>query len=709
MFEFITTALEASVILVLAFLVYRSGKYSFLNRSFSLFLLFLATWILCGFPHLLVTEPSTYFVTLEFRLAHCMAILATGTFFLFSLGFLRGRKPRHLLLTGVSLITALMAFCSLTDLIIKRVSYSEGRFLITNGTMFALFPAFMILFGFGGLLCIAAKRHKSRSIDRARATYILLGFGIFLALAMTLVILVPAIIGSDLTSDYTFFLVLIPTGFTAYAILRHRLLDVRLAVRRSFAYILTLLLFGGPLVLLYAVFRSSWNTHPNLEVGISIFILAMTVALSPAALRWSNKLATKLFFAGLYDEIQLLHDVSSIFTSTANIREGLIEATALICRRLGLEQLLVTIPHETTHDDGDWLIGCRWTDAGPECIQKAQAHSSGSLNLLDGAVIRDDSGTYLSSQDDYRALMEEMENRGLLACLPIKGPTADLGVLLVGEKRNRMAMDPLDLDFLTQFAERAGLFIENYLLSTYLLSQFEELMDMRKQLEESDRFKTDIINVTSHEFRTPLTILNGFAFMLRDHYERFDEIERKQYLGYITNSCDRLGTILDQFLTVSYFQRGEVRTTPEPTPLRDLFEEIKSSFVPEEGQRIESEVVPGDIRVMTDRSYLVLMLKNLVDNAIRYSPQEQPVVLKAEEKGNDIFFYIRDFGQGMDSSEADNIFTPFARLEDTNKHHVGTGLGLYIVRLIADMLGTSVGVESRPHSGTTFFFKLPQA
>ncbi|MFW6114005.1 MAG: ATP-binding protein [Actinomycetota bacterium] len=709
MIEFIITALEASVILVLAFLVYKSGKDNFLNRTFSLFLFFLAAWTLCGFPHLLVEEPSAYYVTFEFRLAHCTAILATGMFFLFSLGFLAGRKPGRVWVSGITLATVLTAFCSLTDLIISRVTYTDGRFLIANGDMFTLFPIFMILFGFGGLGCIAVKRQKSKSIDRARATYILLGFGIFLALAMILVILVPSMKGSDITSDYTFFLVLIPTGFTTYAILRHRLLDVRLAVRRSFAYVLTLLIFGGPLVVLYALFRSTWKAYPNLEVGISVFVLAMAVALSPAALRWSNKLATKLFFSGLYDEVQLLHDVSSIFTSTANIKEGLIESTVLICRKLGLERLLVYIPEETTHEAGNWFIGCRWTEEGPKGMQEAQENNMSALHLPDEPVIRDDSGTSIYREDDRLKVLDTMAELGLVACLPIKGPAGKLGVLMVGRKISRMALDPLDLDFLAQFAERAGLFIENYLLSTYLLSQFEELMDMRKQLEESDRIKTDIINVTSHEFRTPLTILNGFAFMLRDHYDRFDDLERKQYLGYITDSCERLSSILDQFLTVSYFQKGQVRTAPEPTLLSDLFEEIKSSFVPAEGQRIESEVVPGDIKVMADRSYLLLMLKNLVDNAIRYSPVERPVILKAEEKEKEIYVYIKDYGQGIDTSEANNIFYPFARLEDTNKHHVGTGLGLYIVRLIADMLGTSVGVESGPRSGTTFFFKLPQA
>ena len=709
MVKFIVTAFEALVMIALAVIVFNSHRDRFLNRSFALFLVFLAFWVLCGFPQYLFQEASDYSVTIIFRFAHCMAILATGTFFLFSLGFYLGRAPSRTWKSSVMLVMAVMGFCSISDLLIRSVEMKDNAFLITNGAAYLLFPAFMVVLGGGSLVLIALKRRKSISTDRARATYILLGFGLFLALAIVLVIILPAIMGSDTTSDYPFFLVFIPTLFTAYAIVRHRLLDVRLAIRRSFAYVLTLVIFGAPVLVSYIVFRLTFEPHPNLEIAISIIALGLAVGLSPTALRWSNNIASKLFFSGLYDEVDLLHQTSTIFTSTANIREGLVSATSLLCETLGLKRLLVAIPDEATRGKGNWVIGSARGNNGIEGCQEVEESPSYLFQLQESLLFAEDPPADTGPGERAYEKLHEMRSRGLVACMPVKGPTGNVGVLMVGGKANRLALDPMDIELLTQFCERVGLFVENYLLSTYLLSQFEELSETRRMLQESDSFKTDIINVTSHELRTPLTILNGYSYMLHDHYERFSEDERRQYLTYITSSCERLNSILDQFLTVSYFQKGAVQADLKPTDLMELLVEVKSGFVPEHSRRIESKVIPMGIRVLTDRSYLLLMLKNLINNAIRFSPNEMPVIIKAEEKDEDVLLSIHDFGQGIDQGEVQNIFQPFTRLEDIDEHQVGTGLGLYIVRLIADLLCVTVDVESRPESGTTFHLTLPHA
>lgn len=708
MTEFVITVIETLAVLLLAVQVYRARPLAFLNRVFSAFLVFLSLWILCGYPHAVIQNPGRYFVTMEFRLAHCFASLAAGAFFLFCLTFYLGHKPRRAWINGVALAGAIMAFCSLSDLFIREVSYSSGTFHVVNGYAYTLFPLYMLAAGASSFFLIGLKRHKALSTDRARATYILLGFGIFFLLAFLLAVIVPNLAGTDTTSNYPFLLAIIPIIFTTYAILKHQLLDVRLAVRRSFAYILTLFLFGTPLVVLYAVFRARLSSYSSVEIVVSVITLALAVAFSPALLRWSNRLASRFLFAGLYDEIDLLHQVSTIFTSTVNVREGLAQATALACRKLGLSRLLAVIPDEVTKGQGTWISGTTWTGEEFKKIQFTSREPSPLFGTVPAPVILENHRPPHRAEGLEDAFVREMRVQGFRACFPLKSPKGSVGHLLVGDKINRTAFDPIDVDFLGQFAERAGLFVENYLLSAYLLTQFEELMDTKRKLEESDRFKTDIITVTSHELRTPLTILNGFAFMLRDHYERFSEEERKQYLAYITSSCERLSSILDQFLTVSYFQKGTVQADVEPIPLQELFEEIRSAFVPEQGKRIKSEVRPFDARVLTDHSYLSLMLRNLVENALRFSPDDMPVILRAEEKGEEVRVVVKDFGKGIDSPDVETIFEPFTRLEDTDKHQVGTGLGLYIVRLIADLLKIKVEVESDPGSGTTFSFRLPR-
>ena len=461
MAEFVTTVLLAVLLMVLAVLVYRSGKRNFLNRSFSLCLFFLAAWLMCGFPHLLVSEPSSYFVTLEFRLAHCTGCLTIGVFFLFSLGFYTGKRPSMYTLWTTALLMAFLALSSLTDLIIKEVTYSDGRFIISNGPLIAIYNTYILAGGALAFLLLLLKRSKSTSTDRARATYILVGFSILFFSVIVLVIVIPLLVGHDITSNYAFFAVIFPAGFTAYAIMRHRLLDVRLAVRRTFAYMLTLFMFGVPLVLAYTLFRYLWKSSSNLEMVISICALSLAVGFSPTILRWSNKLASRLFFTGMYDDMELLNSVSSIFTSTANIREGLIKATTLICEKLNLQSLKVSIPDEATRGQGNWLIGSCWTEEGIKGCQEIEESSPFIFLLWETLLISEDSRSSFDREEDTRRALQEMQERNLAACIPVNGPAGKMGMLLVGNKLNRMSLDPLDLDFLVHFAERAGLFIEN--------------------------------------------------------------------------------------------------------------------------------------------------------------------------------------------------------------------------------------------------------
>jgi len=484
--------------------------------------------------------------------------------------------------------------------------------------------------------------------------------------------------------------------------LRHRLLDVRVAIRKTLAYILTLILFGAPIVVLYALLRTSLETSRNIEITISTGILAVIIFLSPAVLRWTNKLSSRLFFTGLYDEVELLHQTSIIFSSTVDIKTGLIGSASLLCEKLKLQELLSAIPNKVTQQEGNWLIGSVRKEGLVEGFQETNSNSSPLYQLWSPITIDD-----RNEDEETLLILAEMREQGIEACLPIAGPTGKLGVLLIGEKLNRANLDPLDLDLLTQFTEQAGLFLENYLLSTYLLVQLEELLRTRSELQKADQFKTDIINVTSHELRTPLTVLNSFTQILLKRYKRCNEAQRIEYLGYVSESCQRLNTIFNQFLSVSNLQEGQIEISPQALSLSPLFNEVCDSFGPEDNSRIKIDITPSAIEVQSDHFYLSLMLKNLIENAIRFSSPEFPVVLSVEKNGNEAVISVSDSGEGIDAPEVQRIFSPFIRLENTDQHHTGTGLGLYLVRLIAELLGTSINVESQPNQGSLFRFSLP--
>lgn len=704
MIKFALTVMEAAAILALALTAFRASPRNFLNRSFALSLLLLSGWVLCGFPHLLLSSPSERFLTIQFRLSYTSALLALGSFTAFSWSFYLRARPPQTALSIVFMATLLVGAASLTDLVIRKVVLINNHYLIDKGPLYPLHSFALLGMGVTSLCLISAKRMISRSLDRARANYILFGFGIFIILGIVLGAVLPGVMKRDVTSDYPFFLVIIPVTATSYAMLKHRLLDVRVAMRKGIAYIVTLAFFGVPMAFLQLILWDRFSGNPSAQKGASMAVSVGAVFLSPLILRAASRLANRIFLAGLYDDVALLHRVSNIFSSTSDIRKGITEASIQVCKTLKLSSLLVTLPDRITMGRGNWVLGAAWRDEELKGLQFTTRETSPLFEPPEKPLILEERPWI---QDDNLARIRDLQGLGLIAVFPLEGPSGTKGTLVVGNKLSRGALDPLDVEFLHEFARRAGLYVENYILSANLLSQFEELMRVKEELEQSHRFKSDIIAVTSHELRTPLTILAGFAYMLRDNYHRFSDDERRQYLEYIITSCEKLKSILDQFLTVSYFQEGRATARMEDMYISEVIDEVFACFSPEQRERLRKRIPDPVPRVRSDRSYLVLMIRNLVENALRFSPADSPVLVEVESRDKDVFISVTDYGMGIEPASAQVIFQPFARLEETDKHHKGMGLGLYIVRLIAELLGTEVNLESTPGKGTTFFFRLP--
>jgi len=699
--KFIFSAVEAAFLLVLALAVALARKRTRAHKYFSLFLVTASLWLLSGFVDRLFVQPSALLVTMECRFAYAAAVMAVAFFFLFGLDFYRGPRRGGLLDLAVLSSGFVLSLASYTDLFILRAEAKNGAYLVQYGSLYPLFVAYFASLGGAGILCIFLKWRHSSSMDRWRALYMLIGFGLFFVLSFVLTIILPGLMERDVTSDYTYMAFVIPAALTAYAMLRYRLLDVRLAARRLFAYLFSLALFGVPVLALFWALQGRWPENPTLNKVISALLLAVALGVAPAARELGYRLAPLFLFPGLYDEEELLHRVSEMLT-TPDMRAGIRESTRLICERLGLSGLTVVIPREIFTGKGDWMAGTRRSEGGLASFHEISFSGSPLHRLITRPAVLEDIGAGRESS----SLEEKMREAGLVALLPIRGSLGEVGVLLVGKKA-RGAVDPIDLEFLGRFCERAGIYIENYLLSNYLLTQLEEARKAQRKVEELDSFKTDIINVTSHEFRTPITILQGYATILKDRYAQLSQEKRQECLENIIHSCHRLTALLDQFITISRFQNKETPMVKQVIPVRKVFEDLKNELEPDQSFRVKSQVPAEGVMVSTDRSYLTMLLRNILSNAIRFSPPESPVIMRADLEEDKVRISIRDFGKGMDPSEVRNIFNPFDSLEDVDKHHSGAGLGLYIVRLIADLLETEIEVDTEPGRGTEFSFRLP--
>jgi len=237
---------------------------------------------------------------------------------------------------------------------------------------------------------------------------------------------------------------------------------------------------------------------------------------------------------------------------------------------------------------------------------------------------------------------------------------------------------------------------------------FRDLTE-EKALEE---LKADFVATVSHELRTPLAAIYGSAQTIRRTDIELDPGIHDQLLGVIASESDRLGTIVNDLLVAGRLDADQLPVSVErcdPGALAASVVEVARTYVPESVE-LALDVPDGIPNVVADPGQLHQVLVNLVDNAIKYSPQGGPVGLSIANGDGAIRFTVSDSGLGIPASEHRRIFEKFYRLDpDMTRGIGGTGLGLYICRELVRRMDGRIWVDSEEDRGSTFVFELPIA
>jgi two-component system phosphate regulon sensor histidine kinase PhoR len=227
-----------------------------------------------------------------------------------------------------------------------------------------------------------------------------------------------------------------------------------------------------------------------------------------------------------------------------------------------------------------------------------------------------------------------------------------------------------------------------------------------------ERARSDFVATASHELRTPLAAVYGAARTLRRPDIELPPEQRETFLGIIESETERLTRIVGQILLAGQLEEGRIRLAPGACDLRALAESVLESAqlrVPEHlGLRLEAGREPA--LALADEDTLRQVLVNLVDNAVKYSPDGGEVTLEVGRSGHRVALAVRDQGLGIPPAEHERIFEKFYRLDPALTRGVGgSGLGLYISRELVTRMGGSLTVRSEPGEGATFVVELPGA
>jgi signal transduction histidine kinase len=255
-----------------------------------------------------------------------------------------------------------------------------------------------------------------------------------------------------------------------------------------------------------------------------------------------------------------------------------------------------------------------------------------------------------------------------------------------------------------QLAERNELLAEQAERLEHLLAKEHATVD---ELRELNRMKGEFVAVVSHELRTPVTALIGYAKTLLQPEFAGDPAMRQEFLERMERQGERLLRLIENLLTTSKLESDELKVSVGRVLFEDLVREVVEGLA-SEADRVFVEV-PTDLPVLhTDRQLLSRVVTNLLDNALKYSPDGSPVELGARSDGDAIRFWVRDHGIGITPEQAQRIFDRFYQVDSsTTRQFRGAGLGLSMVRDLLHHLGGTIEVDSEPGSGSTFTIVLP--
>jgi len=410
----------------------------------------------------------------------------------------------------------------------------------------------------------------------------------------------------------------------------------------------------------------------------------------------------------------------------------LAEASAQLASSLDYETTLQQVAQSVVPRLADWCMLSLADDLGAMRIV-ASGHASPRCEVLASAVRREyrragrqvsnpllavlSTGTprfvpriddellrSISRDEEHLRLWQELAPRSAIIA-PMPGQRGLLGTLtLITTSESDRYYTEADVSLVEDLARRVALAVENAQL-------YAQAQTAIHTAEEAVRAREDFLSVAAHELKTPVTSLRGFAQLTLRALDQQGELDRarlRQALTVVNQQSDKLRRLVAQLLDVSRIQSGRLALELEPVDVNELVGEVVTAMQ-NQSQYHTLQVVGGKLpSVRLDPLRVEQVLTNLVDNAIKYSPQGGSIEIELSTPDVQcVEIAVRDHGPGIPADHRDHIFERFYQASEGMSHSAGMGLGLYISREIAELHGGSIRAEFPDDGGARFVIALP--
>ncbi|UCD84663.1 MAG: GAF domain-containing protein [Deltaproteobacteria bacterium] len=620
---------------------------------------------------------------------------------------LRFRKTVTAIVLGIAAPIAFLYAYLFND--ISRYVVIDTVFLVFMSTCNAV----------AALIIVRSFYHYTDPITRQKAKMVFYGF------CLTLLGSTPFVIGTVILKKMVFFwfippaLMMIPLGI-GYAILINNLFDVDAFITKTASYVLVsafavLVLFGTMGLFSFALQNITGQSSQIVSVVSTLIVVAM---FRPLRVRVNDTINRRFFRQGyeyrntIQRAARFLNSIIELEELLNNILDTVVDAIQIefgsIMLRKKDDRFRVTAerfysaapppssPSKIREEAGERFIG----EAHP--LVRYLEESKKALHLTDLETMN-------IPEDDHARIEALMHESRFVLFIPIIYELKLIGLLGLGAKRSGAWYSSDDIDLISTLMIQTAVSVENA-RKVEELKKMVELETSYRELKALDELKDNFLSMVSHDLRTPMTGIKGYALILRDMVR--DE-EQQKYLNIIVQQSERLTRLINDLLDVQRFEDGKMTLELADLDLARLVRESVDAF---EGATYEKQLVversipEREIIVSGHRDRLHQVVTNLLSNAFKFSPPDGRirVCLEVIGDGSKAKVSVSDAGPGIPIELQDRLFEKFQQLQNPlGEKDQGSGLGLALVRQIIEYHNGKVGVNSEPGKGSEFFFFLP--
>lgn len=707
MFALIAVLIVAFCNLFLGLIVLLKNRGNFTHTSFGIFAFLMTIWLLCNYYSNNVLFSFQLLIWLK-RITIFLPGLGLYFLLLFVLEFTRYRYKRFRpFAITFGLLTLLLSTISATPLLVADIVPRGNVVTVTFGPLVPLYSAFIMALFLAIVMILANSIPRLRGAARAR-TEIMTG-SLFIALGITVVtnLILPV-----LFSNYSYILlgllstVIIVGGFS-YAIVRHRLFDIRTIVARSVAYLLLLLTLGVTYALITFRVGELLFNHANVSTPQQTFnaliALALVITFQPLK-HFFEKVTDRIFYRDHYDPQDLMDQISHVLATETDLIKLSRKVRNLLIKNIRVEHVNIVVL-----DNNRVFI-----ETGHYVVSRLEALAR-DLGELRGRLLVED-------EEPEGRRKEILQDYGISIMAVLRTKHEKIGYLLLGDKRNGDIYTNTDLQVIAIIADQLAVAVQNAkayaqirqfnrTLQRKVADATRQLRTANSSLQQLDHVKDEFISIASHQLRTPLTVVDGYLSNILDGtYGNFNE-QQGQALQVVRNRMRLTGGLVADLLNLSRMEAGRFFIDATPVDLGQL--------VPEEIEQLKMKASEFGTKLIYQppvRSLPMLSLDeqktrqvvmNLIDNAITYAPKGI-VHISLELVGNQVMFKVSDDGIGVPAAEQPKLFNKFFRASNAKKTKPdGTGIGLYLVKRVVEEQGGTLIFTSQASGGSTFGFRLP--